>query len=56
MIKSNNSFILSRLLMNDLYFLSPLSYSINSIEYVDDKQLTLSKKKKVSNETYLRHL
>ena len=47
LIKSNNSFILSGSLMNDLYFLTPLSYSINAIEYIDDEQLTLSKKMKV---------
>ena len=36
LIKSNNSFILFRLLMNDLYFLTHLSYSINSIEHIDN--------------------
>ena len=44
LIKSNNSFIFSTLLMNDLYFLTPLACSINAIEYYDDEQLTLSKK------------
>ena len=39
--------------MNDLYFLTPLSYSINVIEHINDEQLPLSKKRKVSNETYL---
>ena len=33
-----------------------LSYSINVIEYTDDEQLTLSKKRKVSDITYLWHL
>ena len=56
LIKSNNTFICSEILMNDLYFLAPLSYSNNSIEHIDDKQLPLSKKRKVSNETYLWHL
>ena len=56
LIKSNNYFILSGLLMNDLYFLTHLSYSINVIKYTNGKQLPLSKKKKVSNETYLWHL
>ena len=42
--------------MNALYFLSPLSYSINDIEYTDNEQLSLSTKRKVSNETYLWHL
>ena len=42
--------------MNGLYFLTPLSYSINFIEHINDKQLSLSKKKKVSNITYLWHL
>ena len=48
LIKSNNTFILSGLLINDLYFfLTPLFYSINAIEYTNDEQLTLSKKMKV---------
>ena len=38
------------------YFLIPLSYSINVIEHIDDEQLSLSKKRKVSNITYLWHL
>ena len=42
--------------MNGLYFLIPLSYSINVIEHIDDEQLHLSKKMKVSNITYLCHL
>ena len=46
-IKSNNTFICSKILMNGLYFLTPLSYSINSIEHIDDEQLLLSKKMKV---------
>ena len=46
-IKSKNSFIFSKILMNGLYFLTPLSYSINVIEHIDDGQLTLSKKMKV---------
>ena len=48
LIKSDNSFILIVLLMNDFYFLTPLSYSINVIEYIDDDQLALSKKRKFS--------
>ena len=56
LIKSNNAFILFELLMNDMYFLTHLSYSINVIENIDDEQLPLSKKRKVSNETYLWHL
>ena len=56
LIKSNNTFICSGILMNDLYFKTPLSYSINVIEHIDDEQLPLSKKMKVSNETYLWHL
>ena len=55
-IKSNNTFICSRILMNGLYFLTPLSYSINVIKRIDDEQLPLFKKRKVSNETYLWHL
>ena len=46
-IKSNNTFVLSGLLMNVLYNLTPLSYSINVSERINDKQLTLSKKRKV---------
>ena len=33
-----------------------MSYSINIIEHINDEQLPLSKKRKVSNETYLWHL
>ena len=39
--------------MNNLYFLSPLSYDINAIEIFENEQNHLSKKRKVSNETYL---
>ena len=46
-IKSNNSFICIGLLMNGLYFLTPFSYSINSIEYTDDEHLPLTKKMKI---------
>ena len=42
--------------MNNLYFLSPLSYNINAIEIVENEHNHLAKKKKVSNETYLWHL
>ena len=35
----NPTFICSDILMNGLYFLTPLSYSINAIEHIDDKQL-----------------
>ena len=42
--------------MNGLYFLTPLSYSINAIEHFDDERLPLSKKRKVSNGTYLWNL
>ena len=52
-IRSTSSFICSGDLMNDLYFLSPLSYDINEIEIVDDKHNHLAKKRKVSNETYI---
>ena len=55
-IKSNNVFICSGLLINGLYFLTPVSYSINAIENTDDEQFPLSKKRKVSNETYMWHL
>ena len=40
-IKSNN------VLMNGIYFLTPLSYSINVIENTDDEQFPLSKKSKM---------
>ena len=55
-IKSNNTFICFEILMKGLYFLTNLSYSINVIEHIDDEQLPLSKKRKVSNEDYLWHL
>ena len=55
-IKSNNAFICSGLLINGLYFLTPMSDSINSIENNDDEQFSLSKKRKVSNEAYMWHL
>ena len=55
-IKSNNAFICSGLLINGLYFLTPMSYSINAIGNTDDEQFPLSKKRKVSNETYMWHL
>ena len=55
-IKSNNAFICSGLLINGLYFLTPMSYSINAIENTDDEKFPLSKKRKVSNETYMWHL
>ena len=55
-IKSNNAFICSGLLINGLYFLTPMSYSINAIENTDDEQFPLSKKRKFSNETYTWHL
>ena len=55
-IKSNNAFICSGLLINGIYFLTPMSYSINAIENTDDEQFPLSKKRKVSNETYMWHL
>ena len=56
LIKSNNTFILSKLWMNDLFILTHLSYNINVIEFTDDEQLTLSKKRKFSNITHLWHL
>ena len=55
-IISKSSFICSRDLMNNLYFLSPLSYDINAIEIVQNEHNHLAKKRKVSNETYLLHL
>ena len=55
-IKSNNAFICFGLLINGIYFLTPMSYSINAIENTDDEQFPLSKKRKVSNETYMWHL
>ena len=55
-IKSKSFFICSGDLMNNLYFLSPLSYDINAIKIVENEQNHLAKKRKVSNETYLWHL
>ena len=55
-IRSRYSFICSSDLMNNLYFLSPLSYDINAIEIVENEHNHLSKKRKVSNETHLWHL
>ena len=55
-IRSKSSFICSGDLMNNLYFLSPLSYDINAIEIVENEHNHLPKKRKVSNETYLWHL
>ena len=53
---SKSFFICSDDLMNNLYFLSPLSYNINVIEIVENEHNHLAKKRKVSNETYLWHL
>ena len=50
-IRSKSFFICSDDLMNNLYFLSPLSYDINPIEIVENEHNHLAKKKKVSNET-----
>ena len=55
-IRSKSSFICSGDLMNNLYFLSPLSYDINVIEIVENEHNHLAKERKVSNETYLWHL
>ena len=55
-IRSKSSFICSGDLMNNIYFLSPLSYDINAIEIVENENNHLAKKRKVSNETYLWHL
>ena len=55
-IRSRSSFICFGSLMNNLYFLSPLSYDINVIEIVENEHNHLTKKRKVSNETYLWHL
>ena len=55
-IRSKSYFICSGDLMNNFYFLSPLSYDINSIEIVENEHNHLAKKRKVSNETYLWHL
>ena len=53
---SKSFFICSGDLMNNHYFLSPLSYDINAIEIVENEHNHLAKKRKVSNETYLLHL
>ena len=56
-IRNKYSFICSGILMNGLYFLSLMSYDINAIESInDDEHDHLSKKMRVSNETYLWHL
>ena len=55
-IRSKSSFICSGDLMNNIYFLSPLSHDINAIEIVENEHNHLAKKRKVSNETYLWHL
>ena len=55
-IRSKSSFICSGDLMNNLYFLSPLSYDINAIEIVENEHNHLAKKMKVSNEPYPWHL
>ena len=53
-IRHKYSFICSGTLLNDLYFLSPMSYDINVIESINnDEHDHLSKKMRVSNETYL---
>ena len=55
-IRSKSSFICFDDIMNNLYFLSSLSYDINAIEIVENEQNHFAKKRKVSNETYLWHL
>ena len=56
-IRNKYSFIYFGILMNGLYFLSPMSYDINVIESInDDEHDHLLKKMRVSNETYLWHL
>ena len=55
-IRSKSFFICSDDLMNNLYFLSPLSYDINAIEIFENEHNHLTKKRKVSNDTYLWHL
>ena len=50
-IRSKSSFICSGDLMNNLYFLSPLSYDINAIEIVENEHNHLAKKRKVSKES-----
>ena len=52
-IRSKSFFICSSDLMNNLYFISLLSYDINAIEIVENEHNHLAKKRKVSNETYL---
>ena len=53
-IRNKYSFICSGILMNGLYFLSPMSYDINVIESINDNEHDhLSKKRRFSNETYL---
>ena len=56
LLRSKSLFICSGDLMNNLYFLSPLSYDINAIEIVENEHNHLAKKRKVSNEPYLCHL
>ena len=55
-IRIKSLFICSSDLMNNRYFLSPLSYDINAIEIVENEHNHLAKKRKISNETYLWHL
>ena len=55
-IRSKSFFICSGDIINNLYFLSPLSYDINVIEIVENEHNHLDKKRKVSNETYFWHL
>ena len=56
-IRNKYSFICFGILLNGLYFLSPMSYDINVIESINnDEHDHLSKKRRVSNETYLWHL
>ena len=43
-IKSNNAFIYSGLLINGIYFLTHMSYSINAIENTDDEQFLYLRK------------
>ena len=52
-IKSLSSVICLVEMLNNLYFLSLMSYNINNIEIVDDKHNHHAKKRKVSIETYL---
>ena len=53
---SRSSFICFNDLINNLYFLSLLSYNINATKIVENEYNHLAKKMKVSNETYLWHL